>query len=243
MIREAIVEYLKEESKAQTAAWEKRHEGQENKLFVSDLGQCVRKAYLRINGYKETHPFRSYVLEVLRAGILWEEETARALRSIPGIQEQLHVGNAKWSGRIDFLTDTCIIEHKATNPANLRYSKRIPYEHHCLQLLAYQYFLEGTPNERRLAILYYRGWASWGEIEVRQLRDGIHWHGVIAGKVKDGFLETGLAEEMGKFEQWWGKDELPPKYDSPTEHVFACTRKIKSDTVPNCPYYGVCWEE
>lgn len=239
MIREAVLKHLRVVSRKQTLAWQKRHADAPQKLFVSDVGQCVRKAYLRINGYKETHPFGDYVREVMRAGIVWEKETTRAIRLLGGFEEQVSVGNDIWSGRIDFLSDIFVIEHKATNPVNFRYGKRLPYEHHCLQVLAYDVLLE----EAHIPILYYRGWAGWAELDVVQDLDGIQWFGRINGREKSGLIETNVRDEMAKFEEWWGKDELPPKYETPTTEHFACTRKVKTDRIPNCPYYGVCWGE
>ena len=72
MIRNAIQQYIADQARQERAAWEKEHTDQPPKLFISDLGHCIRKAYLHVKGYEPTHPYDDYVLEVMRAGVVWE---------------------------------------------------------------------------------------------------------------------------------------------------------------------------
>lgn len=241
LVRDAVVKHVIVSNQESRERWEKLHKDRPDRLFVSDLGGCVRKAYLRLRGEEVTHPFDSYVLEVMKAGKLWEWETTCAMRRAHGtkLQEQVPVGNEIWSGRADYLLPGRVIEHKATNPANFKYGHRLPYPHHCLQVLAYSLLLDNTP-----ATLYYRSWDQWAEIQVCQNAYGIVWEGEFKGKFKSGVLEgLDIVKEMASFEEWWGQEELPPRYPTPFEKNFTCTKKQRKLYRPACQFFGVCWPQ
>lgn len=242
LVRDAVVKHVVISNRESRERWQKRHKDRPDRLFVSDLGGCVRKSYLRLRGEEVTHPFDPYVLEVMKAGKLWEWETTCAMRRAYGtkLQEQVPVGNKIWSGRIDYLLPgKTIIEHKATNPVNFKYGSRLPYVHHCLQVLAYRILLGGGE-----ATLYYRAWDQWAELDVWQHREGIAWDGEFNGKHKSGLLEgLDIVEEMARFEEWWDREGLPPCYETPFEKNFACTKRQRKLYRPACSYFGFCWPQ
>lgn len=251
LVRTAVEQHIELERVRSETAWRERHSDTVPHLFVSDVGSCPRKAvWSAVNSYHKhplrveaTHPFSPYVQAIMRAGIVWEKETEAALRAIYGddLQTQVPARNTHWSGRPDFiLPNNIIVEHKATNPYNFKAKGRLPYRHHCLQVLAYQRILRLPVST---AQLYYRGWADWAEFAVWDTGDTIGWEGLVNGYYKEGSIKANLIELMDNLETFWALKVLPPKYISPTSENFACTRKTRKGRYPNCQFFGRCWPD
>lgn len=249
LVRTAVEAHIEQQRKLDNAAWKERHIGTEPRLFISDMGGCPRKAVWNALVHYPGHPlhlpgivpsFSPYVQAIMRAGIVWEKETELALRAMYGdaLQTQVSVRNLFWSGRPDFiLPNNTIVEHKATNPYNFKAKARLPYRHHCIQVLAYQKIL----NCCAAAKLYYRGWADWAEFAVWDTGENIHWEGLVNGYYKEGMIEASLTKIMHYIETYWERQTLPPAYGSPTSEDFACTRKTKKGRYPNCSFIGECF--
>lgn len=247
-VRDAVQQFIRNQHK-DNGQWEKRHRG---RLAVSDLGHCPRKALLRVAGVKQTNPFDDYVLEIMRAGTVWEDETERALRLVYGdrLSTQDRVSNDDWVGHTDFMViPGQLWEHKATNSVNFRRKNGLPYEFHCLQLLGYQRLIKETTGEEPEAFLYYRSWADWAELQVWGYSDEIYWEGEMNGYTKSGSFDLSIDDEMAKLEKYLHAyretKELPDKYDMPFEKQFACCRvnKKKGTARPSCTYFSHCWPE
>lgn len=266
IIREAMLERLRAEHKQDEGKWEKDHEG---KLAVSEIGHCVRQAYLRLADVEQTNPPNDYLLELFRCGYMWEAETRKALQAKFG--NALHwdqkndplmtVGGDIWKGHIDFWIDPqdkypelVIVEHKATSPVNFVRKDRLPYPFHCLQALAYEKLLRHRQNlgGSIKVLLYYRSWTNWAEFQVWEdnhegwATPSIFWEGKVNGKPKSGLFELSLPDEVAAFESWWGATDLPPKYETPFTKQFGCFRQVKKrghPTVawPSCKYFTHCW--
>ena len=237
------------------------------RISVSQIGHWPRAAiYDAFRWHRDhrlhvepTHPFRGYVQEIMEAGNVWEHQTAKALARKFGDAAHwrkddpaLRVRNSCWSGHIDFLIDPCheypagaIIEHKATNPNNFKAKDRLPYLFHCLQLLTYRQLLQQKdPSIGYLpAYLYYRSWANWGELSVWEDDRYIVWEGEINGTYKSGEIEMEYTreEQMAMLEHYFIRQELPPRYETPTAVIFSCTRIRGKKVYPDCLYFGHCW--
>jgi len=255
IVRAAVLQHILEARKKANAAYQARHQGEDRPvhLHVSDLGHCVRKAYLRMQGV-EGKPFDEYIQEIMHAGLVWETETETALRAAygDGLRTQGVVENEIWSGRKDFeLPGNVIVEHKATSPVNFLRKDRLPYRFHCMQVLGYCLL---TQLQEKMFIaptarLYYRSWANWAELEVWEDTEGaILWKGEINGRSKcGGFPDSSIAGEMAFFETFWEPfwhdGSLPPRYATPFTEIFGCTRTTKQGYWPSCPFFGQCWPE
>lgn len=253
LVRTVVEMHIEQQRKINDAAYIARHKDSlVPHLFISDVGVCPRKAvWSALVHYPHhqlhadvTHPFSPYVQAIMRCGNVWETETEAALRAAYGdaLQTQVPVRNEYWSGRVDFVlfgpNDTVIIEHKATNPYNFRSKDRLPYRHHCLQVLAYQKILNLPVSS---AQLYYRGWNNWAEFAVRDEGNTIEWEGLINGAYKTGMIEANLTDIMDYIEDYWSTGFMPPAYSSPTSLDFACTRKTRQGRYPSCQFFGCCW--
>ena len=73
---------------------------------------------------------------------------------------------------------------------------------------------------------------------------GISWFGEINGTWKEGFFEgLCLGESMDELEEWWCKQELPPRFETPVAVPLTCAKAHKNLARPSCRYFGVCWPE
>jgi len=256
-LHDLMVKEYKDASRLRDEAWEIEHDGTDPRLFVSSLGMCVRKAYLdafRVRtGNKVTNPFDDYVIEVMRMGTELELNSQETFRWIfkDNLHEQVSVRNDIWSGRIDFVVETCedfpsgvIIEHKGTAPWNF-HAKRLPYKHHVLSALAYQKLYYETHGGMLPVVLYYRCWNNFAQFEVFETDDGIGYEGQVNRRIRSGSLDTTLPAEMSLYEEHWGETELPPTYDSPFTENFACTKNVKAlkGKAVACQWFHKCWPQ
>jgi hypothetical protein len=255
LVHNAYSDWLRVANKESTEEWAKTHHLNPPKLFISNLGKCPRAAFFHSVQHlpshpfhaEETHPFSKYVLSLMQQGLIDEADTERALRHMydGNLRTQLNVGDDVWLGTIDFFVEPdTIIEHKATNATNFVRKCRLPYDFHCLQVLAYRHFVQlERPDRMIYARLYYRTHAHWAEFEVYDCGGFISWNGNVDGKRREGAFEVSLAEEMEKTEGFWRAGELPPRYDDPLEVPFTCARSTKQGVFPSCRYFSHCWPE
>jgi len=165
IVHDAFLWHLQTEQEDNDRVWQEAHS---HYLAVSDLGHCVRKAYLRLRKSQETHPHDDYVLSLMRDGNVYQNDTARALAAwygdnlLPPDDPALCVCDDKWLGHLDFLvctsTGDVIVEHKATNPDNFCKRNRLPYPFHCYQLAGYGILRQkmGHPPARLLLYRLYQ---------------------------------------------------------------------------------------
>jgi hypothetical protein len=52
-----------------------------------------------------------------------------------------------------------------------------------------------------------------------------------------------LGEETWLYETAWREGRLPPRYDSPVDVPFTCTKAKKQGVYPDCRYFSFCWPE
>jgi CRISPR/Cas system-associated exonuclease Cas4 (RecB family) len=231
------------------STWVQDHRG---KLAVSEIGHCPRKAMLRLHGVEETDPFDEYTRRLLWSGKMAEAKLEAVLRAEyrDELQAQAHVESEEFRGTADFVVPGTVIEHKETAQSNFKY-KRLPYDFHCLQVLAYKHLWKAqagvespAPTDARL---YYQNRADWAEFRVWESNDCIIYEGDINGEYHTGVLETTLDAEMQKLVEWYRKNEVPPRYETPFEKQFACTRMYTKWKTPRafrgCTYFGHCWPE
>jgi len=252
IVRDAYLRMVKENNAMQTKRHEISGRGETKRLWVSDLGRCRRKPFLRLAGIEETHSFDEYTLELFHSGKVWEAQLQRAFDSrLEGIAaNDLQVKSDIWSGRIDmYLSATnTIVELKDTADHNFRARDRLPYVSHALQVLAYtrllrqKWELDKYPD----AVLYYHGRGSWAEMHLRQYDEGILYTGEKSGWDINGMLPYNVDGEMADFAGLWDNYQQhgePPgvPYDSPFQERFGCTKAVKKLRYPACNYMGYCW--
>lgn len=254
LLRQIYDEFLTAEKAKRDQEWLREHEGAPPKLFISSLGHCMRAAFFDAVKHipdhpwhhEETHPFPPYVLSLLREGEKSEDNAEEFLRWRYGdrLETQVEVGNDIWSGRIDFFVKPdLVIEHKATNARNFLRKGGLPYDFHCLQVLAYRKFMEEKLGRAVWAKLLYRTHGHWAEFDVYEYDDGITWEGYVDGRERWGESPVSLEAEMRRFEEYWKREELPPRYATPNEAKFGCVRDTKQGFYPDCRYFNVCWPE
>ena len=208
VIRDLILEQVERGAAERDQLWLERHVGKEPRLFISSLGGCARKAffdaYQHVEGHpwnvEKTHPFDLYLLEKFKYGNDWEDVTFQELsRQLPGrVVRNIPLGDEIWAGRADFLVGECfphlfpsgaVIEHKTTATWNFTYSeekRRLPYQSHCYQVLAYKAFLDQMTGLDIPAYLYYRSANNmWAEFEGWECGEEIIVDGEIVGHPLD----------------------------------------------------------
>lgn len=213
------------------------------RLWPSELGGCPRKSIYRVSGTVESNPFDDYVKELILNGLLWEDWIAHNLKR-HGYSIQVPASNQYWSGRIDAVKGTEIVEIKDTAEYNFSASGRLPYDHHLLQLLAYQRLWSGSNK----CTLYYHGRGKWAQFAVEQTPDGILYNGQVGQLEVQGFSPLHIDEEMGRFETFLvafrSSERLPDRpYESPFQERFACTKEVKKARRTACVYCNLCWPE
>ncbi len=233
------------------------------RLWMSNLGGCIRKAYFDMDGAEKTHPFEKLLIRKFRAGSDEEDKTAAAfIHKYPGgIARDVPVGNDIWSGKIDILVAQnedfplgAIIENKGTSPYGMK-KGMIPRLTHCYQVLAYQKFLEPLVGYDVPAYLYYRVWDFWAQFELVNTPpddtsfacDCIEYVGDINGREHGGGYVFDLDTELERMEHYWGcKPMDTPGYSTFYEASFGCTkssRRGKRWREISCLYFGHCWPQ
>lgn len=254
MVREAFAKMIRRNDTLRTAQYEVQKQDRPARLWVSELGRCKRKPFLRLSGVKETHPFDDYVLELFNSGHIWEREIIAAFpdSALRPVSTQMEVRSAVWSGKLDLVVweneFPTIIEIKDTADHNFRARSRLPYPAHTLQLLAYVKLLRQKSDLSRdpKNILYYHGRGSWAEMTLTQHEEGIMFDGQKNYKDIGGVLPLNVDEEMGAFEGLWDAyqetGEIPERpYLSPFEERFSCCKVVRSMHFPACTFCGACW--
>jgi len=100
IVHDAFLWHLQTEQADNDRAWQ---EAYSHHLAASDLGHCVRKAYLRLRKSQETHPHDGYVLGIMRDGNVYQDDPARALAAwyggrCTGTRTTPHCASATTSG-------------------------------------------------------------------------------------------------------------------------------------------------
>jgi hypothetical protein len=246
IVRDAVVDYVLFQNKVGQEEWEERYAHLPPRLHVSDLGHCPRKAMLSLTGVTETDLFDPYVLEVMRCGHVWEGQTYEALARSGKLSEQDLVYAEHWAGSIDFIYNGVIVEHKATSVYNYRGDK-LPYIWHLLQLLGYAHLYKKMHKLLALpdTVLFYRSWASWMEVDVRDMGDSIAWEGLKNGKDVGGSVDISVTAEMVEFEAIMDSGKVPDRYEKPWTEDFTCCRvgRRKKLAWPRCVYFHECWKK
>lgn len=219
-----------------TSNWPERHKG---KLAVSEIGHCPRKALLRVHGIEPTDPYDVDLRRLMWSGKMAENKLEVALQTKygDGLQTQIHVENAVFVGTVDFLTPDDVVEHKETATSNFWY-KRLPYDFHLFQVLAYRELLD---NELLEAILYYQNRGDWAEFRVWEVSGQILYEGHINNEYRGGDVATTLEREMKSLTFWYEQDKVPPRMETPFEKNFYCTRMYSANAYPSCTYWTHCW--
>ncbi len=109
--------------------------------------------------------FPQHVREVMDLGVAYENATRQILVARLGNQllSDVPVGNAIWSGRMDFLITRpdavpVIVEHKGTGDAHFDYNFTLPKFEHVCQTWLYSQLYREKYNVTPQIILYYRAW-------------------------------------------------------------------------------------
>jgi len=231
ILRDAFLDFLRQNAERHDIEWEGRHPDWEPRLFVSSLGRCVRAGYLKMYSHVDEEvvaaPFSDLSLEYMDSGVVWEARMLQALREMYGerVSADVHLGDEIWTGRADFILPGKVYEHKDTGLFNFSRG-RIPAAAHALQVLMYQRLLLPQNYE---AHLYYHGRGKYADFKVWEDSGDVLWEGELNGSPRAGMLEgLSLADEVAKFERWWGKDVLPPVKDDPED-------------CGNCEFLEHCW--
>lgn len=248
MIRDSFIEHLKELERTDGVAYKLARRGEPRLVHVSELGSCPLKPFLRLSGVPSADWIDDYLLELFFNGNLWEREILKSIAQYTPAT-QVVVRNDVFSGKIDALIGghtSIIVEIKDTADHNFRARDRLPYLHHCYQVLAYEVLLQAKwgdigrgPIECRL---YYHGRSQWAEFVVKQEDWGISVVGNKNGDdVEVPFLGADVNQEMSLFRDHFENGTFPARYETPFTERFACTKTVKGYTWPACQYIEHCW--
>ncbi|MBC8485108.1 MAG: hypothetical protein H8D45_03600 [Bacteroidetes bacterium] len=207
-------------------------------LWVSDVGSCPRRAMMRCLGYKPEGEFPLSLREKFRYGVIFEDETGRALKEFYGdsFVDQLRLKNKIWSGKADFLLKDplTLIEHKATGSKYWGQYEGIPREAHVAQIVLYgQLYTELFGREPKL-LLVYRAWSNYAELEIVDRGDIILCKGMMDDEPYQKELFLNVSARRQYLEEMYGKQELPPVVET-SDCEFAGK--------PSCQYYHLCFGE
>lgn len=258
MINDTITEYCWDLSIERERAYkEKEHK---RRLWMSNLGGCIRKAYFDTYRVEKTHPFDKFLIRKFRAGSDEEDKTVAAfIHKYPGgVAREVPVGNSIWSGKIDILVAQnedfplgAIIENKGTSPYGMK-KGMIPRLQHCYQVLAYQKFLKLLVGYDVPAYLYYRVWDFYAQFEIINhdkpssfFPSGIEYVGEINGREHSGGYGEELDQELERMEHYWAYEPMDTPGYEPFERDFTCTKKtrLKGKRAISCIYFAHCHPE
>jgi hypothetical protein len=254
LVHNAYRNWLKVANAHANAEWARTHHLDPPKLSLSNLGLCRRQTFYKAVEHLPDHPFHAppthffddYTLSVMHEGHKDEDDTALALEYTydEGLTRQWEVQDSIWIGHPDFVIQPdIVVEHKATNAKNFAIKRpRVPYETHCLQVLAYRFFLEKELDRMVYARLYYRTHGHWAEFEVYDCGGFISYEGHVDGRKRSGSFETSLPDEMADHEGPWLAGELPPRKEEPEFPCVKYDKKLRGRRA-NCQFFGHCWPE
>jgi hypothetical protein len=237
IVHPALVQLLKPRESSKSSSSKPR-------LWASEVGGCLRKAMLRIKGFKPTLEFPLKSLEAMHNGVILENDTLAALKAAYGadVTGQVWLGNDMWSCYADFVMfhqqpHAAIIEHKATGDKWWNFNNELPKESHVVQLSLYKYLYKSMFNIDPQVLLYYRSWGHYAELEVQPRED----HVEIAGIMDDADFYKRIAIDVDGLrlaaEAAFLAGEIPPAFPRPLDG--ACTFQH----APSCPMYGHCWSQ
>lgn len=276
-IHDIVREHAIAEDARRTQEYIARHvDGEPHHLHMSGLDRCVRQAYLSTFQHAEghplqrpvSHPFGEYLLRLFELGRMYEDQTYRELCSyipINLIEREPALGHGAWSGKPDFVIQPCerfpdraVIDCKATGSYQFAYTKgRIPRLGDCLQVLAYQRFLQDQRGVYHPAHLYYRQWHHHAEFKVWEDMGEIHCSGDVDGHPVEKTFYTCLKDRMYRLEAWWkfandkqtleASDIDPlfelPGFKTPFADTFGCLRYSREKWWSSCRWLSECWSQ
>lgn len=266
-LRDYIENSIRNEHEKAQIAWDaKAYKIGSPRLHPSSLGGCPRAAILKaVQPFLKhslhqpiTHPFELYIQTVMMSGNVWENVIGNGLiAELPGLHRNVRSHNDIWAWELDGLIEPelspefpegLIVEIKDTAEYNFKSKDRLPYLHHCCQVLAYQTLMEAKTGHHYPVRIYYNGRGQWAEYDIRSTSyEGpewrtIEWHGRRNDYEVDGAYEHDIYAEMQALTTYWEMQALPQKYSSPFEKSFGCVRgSDKKSWYPNCQYFSNCW--
>jgi hypothetical protein len=213
------------------------------KLWGSELGGCLRKAMLRVQGYEPTIEFSLDAKEAMHNGVMFEDDTLQALRDVYGdkaVIDQLALGDNLWSCKADFVLwhgtkNVTIIEHKAVGDKWWNYNNGFPKPEHCLQIWLYGYLYKKKFNVQPRLVLFYRSWGNYAELELKEEKGLIRAVGEMNGDPYQKLIPLWADEIRQEAERLYANNELAEKLE---DREGGCTFRGK----PSCPMYYHCWK-
>lgn len=234
---------------------DEHEESDKPRLWASDIGYCPRKAILRVKGYEPTIDFDLDTKFRFRGGIIYEDDTGKALVNKYGTKNvdlQYVFKTSQWSGKADavLFADSekpIIIEHKATGDKWWNYKNNLPKPAHLAQLWLYGQLFYEEQGIRPTLILFYRAWIHWAEFQF-QIDDEIVT-GFIDGVPTEAEIQPLTGEQKGQAVLKSNRFQLQTMYELaskdpdylPNRLLYkddGCTFRGK----PSCPMYWHCWE-
>jgi hypothetical protein len=214
-------------------------------LWPTDLGSCKRKTILRVTGNTGDPNFGTRALDYMNTGVIYEEETANALRHVykERLTEQLELKYQMWSGKVDFAIDAdtdnpILIEHKVTSEKNwgTDANTELPKHIHIGQVLTYRWLYTQLYGIVPRVFLYYKTFGNYLECELIPEEEDvilkIESNGVLDVRRYGYNVESEIKELMLAY----NSSELPPRLD---KKYKGCEYRGK----PDCQFYKLCWGE
>lgn len=213
------------------------------RLWGSELGGCLRKAMLRVQGYEPTLEFPIEAKEAMHNGIMFEADTLQALKQTYGeknVLEQLALGDNLWSCKADFVLwhgtpNGTIIEHKAVGEKWWNYNNSLPKPEHCLQVWLYGYLYKKKFNVQPRLLLFYRSWGNYAELEITDHKAYLQADGTMNGAAFSKKVTVWADEIRQEAERLYLANDVPGRLE---DREDGCTFRGK----PSCPMYFHCYE-
>ena len=217
--------------------------GGSSHLWITDVGNCPRKAMLRLAGV----PLKEFPLKVLEAmheGDVAEADTLDSLvyaYSAGRVERNRSLRNDIWSGKTDAILrlenrDPIVMEHKATGDKWWNYKEWIPRNTHICQLVMYgMLYREKFDVDPRL-VLYYRSWGHWADMVILDHGDWVEVDGWMDGEPYQKRVDLNVRNLRLELEQYFISKDMPPRLEV-EEMDGQCTFRGE----PACGYYENCW--
>lgn len=164
----------------------------DDKLWVSDLGKNPYSACKRLMN-KELEEFDYATLLKMDAGTALEHVSLRQIaENLPArVTTQFPLYNEIWTGYADIVIghgtdDVYIFDHKGSAGRWWDYKESLPRASDCCQVWMYGQLYQAHYGVKPKLGLYYRGWGTWAEFDLKFFlngRDGAVVH--ATGRVTD----------------------------------------------------------
>jgi len=222
------------------------------KISCSSFGRCMRSVMMDLAGVETPNyaGFPSHIREVMDYGTAYEDVSFKLLKEKYGsaITTQQRVGDAIWSGKLDFLIklpgeQPIIGEHKSTGNKYFDYNLEFPKWEHVCQAWLYGQLYEAQFHVKPRVIIYYIAWTSWAEFELFDNSDS--GHGYALGEVDGATVRRPVALEIlparrAAFEAAYKALPAIPEIpcNSPCDAYGCLFRGEKS-----CRFFDICWPQ